>query len=338
MHLSTHILSKALLVAVIATALPLSAFAETTVPSGSLSLEACVVGKTPSYSHPTNTNVCDSYMWWHVNNARSAYVVITGDSAYSKERFPFGYVYSSKTLAAKERAFWTTPGTYTVTLYANGTAPTQKKNGTGTLLDQDTITVLPRAYTSPLLESKVHEHTSGVEMLQQPKGWEALDFSTTAFYGMSGNQTLFTFDDEHGDEATLKVTRLENIPEYWNIEVDAAIELLERAYTTPLNKDVLRQIQRVFDITKYEDTANIIYAQEKGYKSTLLSKKPIAIGDARGFELTFSRTNGYGEKEIIKHALLQKGNTYYEVVVVVPKSLWRDTGESIVTSLKTLRI
>lgn len=117
----------------------------TPAPAGALSVSGCIIGSAPSTLQPDRHNICDSKVSWTTTNAsKNTYVSITGSTAYTTKNWPYGYsVARFSGVKGTDVPFWTTAGTYTLTLYVNGTRPTKTTPGTGIKLDEKTITIAP---------------------------------------------------------------------------------------------------------------------------------------------------------------------------------------------------
>lgn len=114
-------------------------------PTGTLTLQSCTLGG--SKLNTTRTDVCDASMSWTTQNAanRGVYVVITGQAPYWTAVYPHGYTpLGGWGATGSNLAFWVQAGTYTVSLYADGTHPTVTSAGTGVKLDEKTITIAPQ--------------------------------------------------------------------------------------------------------------------------------------------------------------------------------------------------
>ncbi len=111
-------------------------------PSGSISATSCIAG-SGSTLQPKATNVCDATVSWSTTGAKSAYVTIKGDSPYTVKNYPYEYTAPRLNLLKGDNVpFWTRVGTYTVSLYVNGTKPIGTTTpGTGIKVGETTITV-----------------------------------------------------------------------------------------------------------------------------------------------------------------------------------------------------
>lgn len=332
-------ITVALLLAVIVSTAPTYASAKTKPQaSGSLAVSACVIGSASSTIHPHMKNICDSRISWTTTHAQNAYTVITGGSPYLTSIYPYGYTTPGGVGLQKSGVpFWTPAGTYTVSLYANGTFPTQKKPGTGVKLAERTIMVLPYAEKS-LTETNLYVAKNNVATLKQPKGWRAYDAAKnhTRFLGMSATQVEFYANTP--EPVVMKFGRVDNVKGDFAVSSERAVELLEMGYTKRISARVHPMVQMAEQVTGYLDVAQIRKNNDNGRFSTLVSKKPLTVNGASGYMLTFSRKTSGGQSEIMQHTILKKGNSYYEVVVTAPKNVWPQIQASVDASIKTLNI
>lgn len=175
----------------------------------------------------------------------------------------------------------------------------------------------------------------GVATIQQPKRWyaeSAKSWNVDIEQGAKIAQAKFFYG--HG---VMKFTRLDNVPNQYLVSPEIASAGIERAYTSWLSPSVRKSIYGVFQRTHYVDTAAILVAQGNGDSAKLISKKPISIGGAQGYSLDFLRRNHNGVDHM-RHIVLKKGNTYYEIIVVAPVSEWPSIRDSVNVSIQTLRI
>ena len=182
------------------------------------------------------------------------------------------------------------------------------------------------------LESNVFVTPNGLATVKQPKGWTPTVLLDIQKSSLQHRSVTFFTDPKTGTILSVTVWGLSSTTEdasspfsIMGTGMEDVIKFIENLYTTDI-KDLAPKLKLLGFDTKNADI-----------HGKLLSKKPVTILGARGYELAFDRTDISGVWHI-KYILVLKSGTYYEVAAKVLTKSWTKLKPVLDASFQTIQI